>query len=276
MDAITIIVINVFVFLFTTIMAIAGVGAAFIIIPMIYYAGIDFLAATAIGLLLNFFSTGSASIRHFKNDAIDFKVALPIIIGSLITTPLGALLSDKINRTTLRILFALFLLFVGITILINTLKIYRHEKQIEKEVSIEKVITEEIEEIEEVFSNSKKIIIGLILGGTIGLIAGLLGVGGGSLVLPFLLYFGLETKKAAGTTSFVVLFSSLLGFISKVSITSVSIDWFFVITLVIATILAAIVGSYLMHYKLNKHQIKGVMAIMLLLVAIKIIVDSVL
>ena len=202
------------------------------------------------------FSTATSSIRHHRNNAIDYKIALPIIISSIITTPIGAIYSDTIPRETLRLLFALFLLFVGTNILWKTLG------QIRAIRKTEMLIEEEVEEIiGETVSETKRIIISVIIGAIVGFIAGLLGVGGGSLILPFLLYFGLETKKAAGTTSFIVVFSSLLGFISKVGLTSVNLD----------PILA--IGSYLMHFKLNKHHIKATMGIMLLLVALKILYD---
>ena len=266
-DLFMILIINLVTFVFTTIMAIAGVGAAFIVIPLIYYFGYDFLAATAMGLLLNTFSTGSASIRHARNHVIDYHIALPIIIASVVTTPIGALFSDRIPRTTLRFYFALFLLFVGTNILVKTVKQFKKEKNENNSNSLDS--NDPSEEI----SRNKRIVISVLVGIVVGFIAGLLGVGGGSLILPFLLYFGLETKRAAGTTSFIVVFSSLLGFVSKIGLTSIELDWILTLSLVITTIIAALLGSYLMHYKLNKHQIKLTIAVMLLLVAMKIIYD---
>ena len=268
---VTLVLLNALIFIFTAIMAIAGVGAAFIAIPLIYYFGFDFLMATTIGLLLNTFSTGSASIRHHKQNSINYHIALPLIIASIITTPLGAIYSDTIPRATLRLLFALFLLLVGTNILYKTYQLSKKEKShnntpngIMSEISHSKLHQ---------ISKPKRILISLVVGMVVGFLAGLLGVGGGSLILPFLLYFGLETKKAAGTTSFIVVFSSLLGFLSKMTLTSVALDWVLTTTLVITTILAALLGSYLMHFKLNKLHIRYTMAIMLLLVGLKILID---
>jgi len=256
-----ILILNILTLIFTAIMAIAGVGAAFIIIPLIYYSGYDFLMATTIGLLLNTVSTGSASIRHAKNRYINYKIALPLIITSIITTPLGAVISDTIPRATLRIIFAIFLLLVGTNILINAIT-KESPKKTEKQKQKQQ-------------NSTQRIITSLFVGGLVGFIAGMLGIGGGSLILPFFLYYGIDTKEAAGTTSFIVVFSSFIGFISKISLTNVKIDWTLAITLVVTSIIAANIGSYLMHYKLKKHQIKLTMAIMLLLVSIKILIDTI-
>ncbi len=266
---INLIFLNLLTFLFTAVMAVAGVGAAFIIIPLIFYFGYDFLTATTFGLLLNTFSTGTSSVRHVRNNAVDYRVALPIIVSSIITTPLGAIYSDSIPRETLRFLFGLFLLFVGVNILWKTMN--RSDSVKGERDTFKKKETRLKEKT--IISEKKRVMISLGVGAIVGFLAGLLGVGGGSLILPFLLYFGLETKKAAGTTSFIVVFSSLLGFVSKMGLTDVNLDPVLAVSLIISTIIAATIGSYLMHFKLNKYQIRETMGIMLLLVAAKIFYD---
>ena len=52
----TIIIASILVLLFTTVLTIAGVGAAFIIIPTFYWLGIPLKEAMAVALLLNTFS----------------------------------------------------------------------------------------------------------------------------------------------------------------------------------------------------------------------------
>lgn len=249
---------NILIFIFTTVMSIGGVGAAFIDTPLLLYFGFDIVMVTALGLLLNIFSTGTASIRHYRQKVIEYDVAFPIIISSVLTAPIGAYFVNIIDKNELKLIFAITLLIFGLTILINILKTRKKE--------------EEGGEIEKI-SNQKRIIISLLLGAIVGFITGLLGIGGGSIILPFLLFFGLETRKAAGTTSFIVVFSSLIGLLSKITLTTFTIDYFLLFTTVISTIVGAILGSYLMHFKLNKNQIKIVIVIFLELVAIKMILD---
>lgn len=250
--------INLLIFFFTTVLAVGGVGAAFIDTPLLIYFGFDIVFVTALGLLLNVFSTSTASIRHYRQKAIEYDVAVPIIISSIFTAPIGAYFVNLIDKNELKLIFAITLLLIGLTILLNLLKTKKNRE------SIEKI---------ELIPRNKRIVISVLLGALVGFITGLLGIGGGSIILPFLLFFGLETRKAAGTTSFIVVFSSLIGLISKITLTTFTIDFFLLITSVFSTILGAALGSYLMHFRLNKNQIKLIIVLFLELVAIKMILD---
>ena len=256
-------IINILVFFFTTVMSIGGVGAAFIDTPLLLYFGFDIVMVTALGLLLNIFSTGTQSIRHYKQKVIEYDVAFPIIIASIVTAPFGAYFVNLVSQKDLKLIFALTLLVFGLIILYNLLKTRKQS---------EKVDQGDMGPISKI-SNVQRIIISLLLGGLVGFITGLLGIGGGTIILPFLLFFGLETRKAAGTTSFTVIFSSLIGLLSKLTLTTFVIDYTLLVSTLIATILGAVLGSYLMHFKLNRNQIKIVIIIFLELVAFKMILD---
>jgi uncharacterized protein len=78
------------VFLFTTVLTVAGVGAAFIIIPTFYWLGIPLTEAMAVALLLNAISMSFASFNYIRYRLVNFKTAIPIIILAVIFSPLGA------------------------------------------------------------------------------------------------------------------------------------------------------------------------------------------
>ena len=115
---------------------------------------------------------------------------------------------------------------------------------------------------------------GGIFGLIIGFVFGLLGIGGGAITLIFLLYLGLETKKAAGTTSFIIAFSALSGFISKLTFNEIVFDPLILIGGAILSVLGAFMGSYAMHFKLNPRQIKLILSLLVIIVGIKMIVDK--
>ena len=78
------------IFIFTIFLTVAGLGAAFIVIPTLYYLGVPLKEAMAIGLLLNTISMIVASIGYYKAKLINFKTAIPIIAFGIIFSPLGA------------------------------------------------------------------------------------------------------------------------------------------------------------------------------------------
>jgi uncharacterized protein len=117
----------------------------------------------------------------------------------------------------------------------------------------------------------KTLTVGGTLGGIAGFIGGLLGVGGGNIILPGLVWLGIPPKKASATTAFIVIFSSLAGFLGRASISSLNTD--LLIYTIAGSIGGALIGSWLMSKKLENGQVKILIAIVLYFIAIKMILD---
>ena len=231
----------------TVVLTIAGVGAAFILIPFFTTLGIDLYQAMAIALLLNALAMISASIRYARKGLILWKLSIPLIIASSIGAPLGVQIGHSIDVFIIRIIFIGFLLFATVMILSG------------KEIKDDSAGTVS-------FTPIKTIIAGLA-GLCVGILAGLIGVGGGNIILPVLMTLGIKPRQAVGTTALVVIFSSSSGFISHVGASN--IDFLLVAVTTGASIAGAVVGSWLMTDKLNPKVIKYILAIVLIAVAIK-------
>jgi len=234
-------------FIFTTILTIAGVGAAFILIPVFMAFGIPLLTAMSTALLLNSVAMSVASFYNAKAGLIVYRTALPILIVASIFSPLGAITAEHLSRTLLLWLFVAFLIFAG-----SMMLWYKPKKR--------------------EFSNTKKLITyGIGIGAFAGYVGGLLGVGGGNLIVPALVWLGFDPKKASATTAFIVIFSSFSGFLGHISVGN--IDHSLLILCAIGSILGGLLGNYLMRKKLSALQVKKIIGIVLYLIAIKIILN---
>jgi uncharacterized protein len=243
----TIIIASVLVFLFTTVLTIAGVGAAFIIIPTFYWLGIPLTEAMAVALLLNAISMSFASVNYVRYKLVAFRTAIPIILLAIVFSPLGAYSTRFFSKEFLIIIFSAFLVFAG-----SMMLFYAPAKKTEP-----------------LSSPGKELKTGIGLGAVAGYLGGLLGVGGGNFIVPTLVWLGFDTKRASATTAFIVIFSSLSGFFGHAAIGN--INWRLLLFAAVGSVAGAIAGSWLMHRKLQAGQVKKIIGVVLYAIAVKML-----
>jgi len=226
----------------STLFALGGIGSATALVPVLHFLGLEFNFAKAIGLFVNTSTTVTATIMNLKKRLLDMKFAFPLAISLALSSPIGAYLSKFIPESFVKLLFTLFLFFAGSMILFG-----KKEKK---------------------FSLTKPFIM-FILGSIVGIISGLLGIGGGSLLMPILIMLGFDAKKVAVAMSFVIPFSTFTAFLTYLSF--VKINWGLLIIATIAAILGGYIGNYIMHFHLNQKQIKKIIGILLYIIGIKML-----
>jgi len=236
------------VFLGFGIMSMAGLGAATLFIPIFYYAGIPLPEAISMGLLLNVVALGIATPGYVRAGAVNFRLGVPILVIAAVVAPFGARVSSVVDRDVLLGLFAGFLLISG------TLMLFYRRPQRTWSVS-----------------RSVEVGTGVTVGGGVGFLAGLLGVGGGAFVLPVFHGMGLDPKHATGTTALVALASSLSGFVARATIGSLDIT--FAVATAVAAGAGAAVGSKLATSRLSASALKRTVALILWVMAVKMIWD---
>ena len=226
-----------------------GLGGALIYVPVLKWAGFPVKeVAIPLALLLNGLTTFIALIAYFKNKLVDVKGGLAMTISAFLFAPVGAIVSDKLPVNVLLILFSTAVLVAAGRMLLMSKK----------------------PEPKDIMSFKKRAIIGAVIGGFAGFMAGLLGIGGGFIMAPLLMWMGYETKKAAATSAFAVTFSSFSGFLGHV--TQGHFNWTLTIVLTIAVIIGAFMGSNFLVNKAKTSRVKQIFAVVLFAIAIKIII----
>ena len=224
--------------------SLGGVGAAIILIPILISFGIPIGVAKPVGLFYNTVSLTGASISNIKNKRLDFKIGIPIIIFSFLFAVVGAWTSQFIPKKIILILFIGFLLFSGFMFLFhksNGQENYREDKPY---VALSGI------------------------GAFAGLLSGMLGIGGGGIISPLMLMLGFNPKKITAITAFVVPFSSFSGFLTYWAMGN--INWKLLAMASVAGIAGATLGTMFMHKKLNPKTVKKILAVILLLMAVKL------
>lgn len=235
-------------FVLTAIMAMAGVGAAFILVPIFLALGVEIHAAMATALLLNAVSTSVSTVTFLRKRLIEWRLALPILVVAVALSPLGVHVSQGLDRRMLLWMFSAFLVFASMMMLFYTPRAAGQQA-----------------------GWRTRLARGSLIGGFAGFIGGLLGVGGGSIIVPALVGSGLEPKRASATASFVIVFASLTGFLAHATLAG--IPQALVGVTAAASTLGAALGAWLMTEKLKSSQLKLVIGLVLLATAAKMIWD---
>ncbi len=226
----------------STLFAMGGVGSAIALVPSFSMLGMTIDLAKSLGLFVNTASTVTASVMNFRRGVLEIGFALPLVLSILIATPIGAWSSQYVSREFVEWLLIAFLISAALLLLFSkrtTLISYTHPWPL------------------------------YLIGGSVGVISGMLGVGGGSLMLPALILLGYDAKKATRAISFVIPFSSAGAFLTYLSFTTM--NWPLLAVVALAAIIGGFLGEHIMNDRLDTAQIKKLIAVLLLLLATKMI-----
>lgn len=195
-------------------------------------------------LLLNLFVSGIAFIQFYRAGYFKKNLFIYFALGSIPASFFGGMLT--IDPFIYKKLLSLLLLLA-------TIRIFTQKKR-----SIE---------------NSKSIFYlgAFILGICIGFISGLIGIGGGIILSPIILFFNWGNIKEASAVSALFIwvnsFSGLLGqWVTGVNLSSISI------LLVILAVIGGIFGSYLGSRKLKNKRLEYFLALVLISASVKLII----
>jgi len=241
-------IVSIIIFIASFLFAMLGLGGGMIYVPVLKWAGFPVKeVAIPLGLLLNGLNTLLALIPFARKRLVEWKGGLPMALAALIFAPIGAFTAQFVPVDTLIILFA-------IAVLAAAIRMAFFAKQPEPETMM---------------PLTKRSIIGGSVGAFAGFAGGLLGIGGGFIIAPILMWMGYKTKEAAATTAFVVTFSSFSGYLGHVA--EGHFDWPLTIAVVIAVILGSQLGGSYMSGAAKPKWVKILYALTLFAIAIKMI-----
>jgi uncharacterized membrane protein YfcA len=249
-----------------TLSGLFGIGGGMIIVPGLFYAfrvldiphdWVMHMAAGSSMVIMIFTSLSSAWSHHLRGDVQwpIFGKILPAIAAGVV---LGKTLAYQLNTEWLESIFGLFLLFVSLKMLLNWLPKPDNPGQLKAGI-----IT--------------------LIGAVLGLKSGILGIGGGAISVPFLLYAGLPMSQASGTSASFTLPIALVGTVSCVTFTlptTLTIPWstgtiYWPAVALVApfTILGAPLGTYLCH-QIPSHHLKRAFALFLMFLGLRLLFEA--
>ncbi len=231
------------------IFSMVGLGGGSVFVPFFTFLGYDLKTiAVPAGAFLVWVTAFSSSINYVRHKQVHYRLATIFLAGSFIAVGLGQqFLYHKASSSTL-------MLILGITVVLSGTRFL--------------FLPEHFGVV--VLKNKKTETFVFFLGGlVVGLVSALTGIGGGFLMVPFMLHFGVEIKKAAGTSAFVIFFTSAFAFLthafSHFNLQFLKDElWIYGL----AVFIGGILGSKIQVVKLKNKQVKTLMGVVLFFLGI--------
>ena len=243
-----------------------GVGGGIVMGPALYYAFtvLDFDIVTrmhlSVGTSLAIIIPTSiiSTMTHKEYDAVDFKMVKSFGVFILVGVICGTFLAVNLKTPALVLFFSIFALMVGLFF------IFLREKLVDNPKKISAVV---------------KNISGVI----IGFISVPLGIGGGSLMVPFMRTFGYDIRKSIGTAAAVGFLIAVTGTITMITggkiidnvKTPYSIGYINLLGFAVfvpVTMVMARVGAKVVH-KIDKKLLSKIFGIFLILVSMRSFIE---
>lgn len=259
-----------------------GVGGGFLITPLLFFIGIPPTVAVATGANQVVASSVSGVLAQFKRKAVDVPMGIVLQIGGLAGSALGIWVFNMLTRLgqvdlVVQLSYVLFLGSIGLLMLQEALRSLHRAR---RPGGAPKVKRHQHNWVHKLPFKVKfrasglyiSVIPPLLVGMSVGVLAAIMGVGGGFIMVPAMIYLlGMPTKVVIGTSLFQILIVSAFTTMMH-AITNQSVDVMLALLLIVGGVIGAQIGSQL-GARLKAEQLRILLALLVLAVAVKLGLD---
>jgi uncharacterized membrane protein YfcA len=265
-----------------------GVGGGFLMTPLLIMIGIPPTVAAASDSNQIVAASASGTYAHYRLGNVDFKMGIYLLIGGVIGGTGGVQIIRILRQMgnadfLIKITYVIMLGFVGSYMFIESLQGLRKEKSMDRaipEIRRPSAYSRFIQAMpfQTRFDKSGIVlspIVPLLLGGMVGILAAIMGVGGGFIMVPVMVYLlRMPMHVVVGTSLFQVLFTCIDVTIMQ-AYSNRTVDFVLALLLLIGSTFGAQIGARL-STRLRDDQLKIFLALLVLAVMIKMLFSLVL
>ncbi|HBQ22443.1 MAG TPA: permease [Alphaproteobacteria bacterium] len=250
-----------------------GVGGGFLLTPLLIFMGIPAPVAVASQANLVVASSMSGMVSQLKRGNVDMRMGLVLLAGGLVGSFIGVLLFRYLRSVgqidfTVAALYVVFLSVIGGLMLVegvNALRQRTKPARKPRRTWLHKL------PLSMVFPRSRiaiSIIPPLVIGFFIGLLAAIMGVGGGFIMIPAMIYLlGMPTAVVIGTSMFQILILAAATSVMQ-AVTNQSVDIVLGFILMLGGAIGAQIGLSI-GSKLRGEQLRILLALLVLGVGVQ-------
>ena len=259
-----------------------GVGGGFLMTPLLIFLGIPPVVAVGTEAPHVLASSVSGVIAHWRRRNVDFKMGFFLLIGGVAGSTVGVNLFKILSSygqidIVIQTLFVIFLGFIGFTMAFESAKTtitkYRTTSSIRTKLHQHSWIHGL--PFKTRFHRSKlyiSTIPPIIIGFFVGLLSAMMGVGGGFIMIPAMVYIlGMSTNVVVGTSLFQIIFVTANSTFFQ-SYLNQTVDIVLASLMIFGGVIGAQIGARL-GSKLKAEYLRGILALLVLIVCAKIFTD---
>jgi len=260
-----------------------GVGGGFLMTPLLIFLGVP--APVAVGTEANQIVASSVSgvLAHWRRGNVDFKMGFILLVGGVIGSTFGVWLFAYLRTLgqidlVIRLSYVVFLGTIGSLMLVESLRaIFRRQRGGGARRKLHQHTFLHGLPFKMRFRRSKLYIsalLPLLVGFFVGILAAIMGVGGGFVMVPAMIYLlGMPTSVVVGTSLFQIIFVTgnatfLQAYLNQ------TVDVVLAILLLVGGVVGAQFGTKI-GAKLRGEQLRSLLALMVLAVCLKLMSDLV-
>jgi hypothetical protein len=259
-----------------------GVGGGFLMTPLLFFIGIPPAVAVATQANQIVASSVSGVLAHFRRKTVDLKMGTVLLIGGLVGAAAGVQIFAALSRIgqvdlVVQLCYVVFLGVVGGLMFVESLRALRrsnaaggapvgkrrHHGWIHKLPFKMRFRTSGL-----YISAIPPLVVGLL----VGVLAAIMGVGGGFIMVPAMIYLlGMPTKVVIGTSLFQIIFVTAFATVMHAT-TNYTVDMVLALLLIVGGVIGAQLGTRIGVY-MKAEQLRVLLALMVLAVCGKIAYD---
>lgn len=267
-----------------------GVGGGFLMTPLLMMIGIPPTIAAATDANQIVAASASGTLAHWRLGNVDYKMGLFLLVGGFLGGAFGVQLIKVLRATggadfLIKITYVIMLGSVGSFMFIESLNALRKNKGAQTSSSgnaeassagkggfLSKLPMQTYFEKSGVTHSA---LVPVALGLFVGALAAIMGVGGGFLMVPVMIYMlRMPMHVVVGTSLFQIMFTCIeVTFLQSYS--NHTVDFLLAILLLIGSVFGAQIGTKL-GKKLKADQLKILLAMLVLAVTVKIVLELIL
>ncbi len=259
-----------------------GVGGGFLITPLLFFIGVPSTVAVATGANQVVASSVSGVLAQLRRKAVDFRMGMVLTAGGFVGSAVGAVVFNWMARRGqidlfVQLSYVLFLGLVGAMMLQESVRSLLRARRAGAQQVRRSHVHSWVHRmpLKLKFRASGlyiSVIPPLLVGSVVGLLSAIMGVGGGFIMVPAMIYLlGMPTKVVVGTSLFQIIF--VTAFTTLVhALNHHSVDMLLAFVLIVGGVIGAQVGVRV-GIRLKAEQLRILLALLVLAVAGKIALD---